>query len=422
MRRALAGLALAVACGASRPKGHSLFSSEALAPPDAPCLAWCHDAVPETSWAERCSRPEGHCRGCSECATGPADKQTDRPRRTEKRAAKRARRKAAEAETVAAKRARRKAKHGLRVIVMFTDREMPCGQAAREQLQAYAERANATLRVTTKRHDAVFSKLPGGKLGPGETNSRFAKLWLAGEALREGASHVALFDDTVLVNGRTVDLFALAEAAGQKHIVGQLEDRYLSQSLCDEYEVERCNTSTPMVNSGLVVFSQQHLPLFDDPLMGSEFRHREKVATSQLRQTAQPWEPGGKECFEIGGANFCDQALLNALLQRHATPVLDLNRNSPGCSHSSSADFGEGKALDVSQRDTLLGRSTCRVAVGSVLRRLYNKKENMHTQEGNLDLKKAARGLCFAHVTRGAGETRDKLLCDLGEMLRCEAA
>jgi hypothetical protein len=273
------------------------------------------------------------------------------------------------------------------------------------------------LSVTTKRHDAVFSKLPGGKLGPGETNSRFAKLWLAGEALREGASHVALFDDTVLVNGRTVDLFALAEAAGQKHIVGQLEDRYLSQSLCDEYEVERCNTSAPMVNSGLVVFSQQHLPLFDDPLMGSEFRHREKVATSQLRQTARPWEPGGKECFEIGGANFCDQALLNALLQRHATPVLDLNRNSPGCSH-----FGEGKALDVLQRDTLLGRSTCRVVVGSVLRRLYTKEENMYTQEGNLDLKHAARGLCFAHVTRGAAETRDKLLCDLGEMLRCEAA
>jgi hypothetical protein len=312
MRRALAGLALAVACGASRPEGHSLFSSESLAP-DAPCLPWCHDSVPETSWAERCRRPEGHCRGCSECATGPAGKQADGQTRKEKRVAKRARRKAAEAEAVAAakaaKRALREAKHGPRVIVMFTDREMPCGLAAREQLQAYAKRLNATLRVTTKRHDAVFSKLPGGKLGPGETNARFAKLWLAGEALREGASHVALFDDTVLLNGRTVDLFALAEAAGQKHVVGQLEDRHLSQSLCDAYKVERCNTSTPMVNSGLVVFSQQHLPLFDDPLMGSDFRHREKVATARLSQAAQPWEPGDKECFEIGGAHFCDQAL-----------------------------------------------------------------------------------------------------------------
>ena len=375
MRRALPCLALAVACGASRPKGgHSagvlVPNANAHSSIQGPCLAWCHDNSTklQTSWPERCSRPDGHCRGCSECATPPAKERT------------------------------RKVKHGPRVIVMFTDREMPCFQAAREQLQAYAERTNATLRITTKRHDDAFSGLPGGKLGGGPENARFAKLWLAGHALREGASYVAVFDDTVLVNERALDLFALAEAAGGEHIVGQLEDRYLTESACNAYAVDNCNTSTRMINSGLVVFSQRHLALFDDPLM------KEHMFQLRQRPTTQLWEPGDKPCVD----GFCDQALLNAQLQRHATPVLDLNRNNPNCSH---AYEGEGK-LDVSQHDTLLARATCRVAVGSVLRRL-NYEKVMRT---------AARGLCFAHVTKGAANRRDDMLCDLSEMLRCEAA
>ena len=37
------------------------------------CLKWCHDSSrwdTNSSWTERCKRPDGHCRGCEECAQG----------------------------------------------------------------------------------------------------------------------------------------------------------------------------------------------------------------------------------------------------------------------------------------------------------------------------------------------------------------
>ena len=37
------------------------------------CLKWCHDSSrwdANSSWTERCNRPDGHCRGCEECAQG----------------------------------------------------------------------------------------------------------------------------------------------------------------------------------------------------------------------------------------------------------------------------------------------------------------------------------------------------------------
>ena len=44
--------------------------SQQLHGPEDPCFSWCHDPAAWTSnssWQERCRRPEGHCRGCREC-------------------------------------------------------------------------------------------------------------------------------------------------------------------------------------------------------------------------------------------------------------------------------------------------------------------------------------------------------------------
>ena len=288
-----------------------------------------------------------------------------------------------------------------RVIVMYTDRELPCGQQNREQLRAYAERTNATLRVATSRNDSAFAALPNGTLPDDGVSARFGKLWLAGQALREGATQVAVFDDTVLVNEHTLDLFALAEAAGEERVVGSLEDTHLDQDACDAYGIASCNTDARMVNSGLVVFSQRHRVLFDDPGLSGV------LAQQQLWQRPeQLWVPAGLSCH--GG--FCDQALLNAQLQKHAVPVFDLNRNNSDCGHVFGGPW-RWRALRDEQQKVFLERTTCRVTFGSTLRRLLFDRV----------LETAAQGLCLAHVTRGADEQRDELLCGLPKMMGCAA-
>ena len=107
---------------------------------------------------------------------------------------------------------------------------------------------------------------------------------------------------------------------------------------------------------------------------------------------------------------FCDQALLNAQLQKHAVPVFDLNRNNTDCGYKFTGPWRWRVQRD-KQQEIFMERSTCRVTFGSTLRRLFVD----HV------LEKAAQGLCMAHVTRGADEDRDELLCSLPKMMRCEA-
>jgi len=288
-----------------------------------------------------------------------------------------------------------------RVIVMYTDRELPCGQSNRELLRAYAERTNAVLRVATSRNDSAFAALPNGTLPDDGVGARFGKLWLAGQALREGAARVAVFDDTVLVNEHTLDVFALAEAAGEGSVVGSLEDSHLDQDACDAYGVASCDTDARMVNSGLVVFSQRHRVIFDDTGLSGV------LTQQQLRQRPeQLWAPAGLSCH--GG--LCDQALLNAQLQKHAVPVFDLNRNNTDCGYKFGGPW-RWRAWRDKQQKIFMERSTCRVTFGSTLRRFLVD----HV------LEEAAQGLCLAHVTRGADEDRDELLCGLPKMMRCEA-
>ena len=119
--------------------------------------------------------------------------------------------------------------------------------------------------------------------------------------------------------------------------------------------------------------------------------------------SALAWNPEGLTCHE-----FCDQALLNARLQKHAVPTLDFNRGRAAC-----ASMNEGsEALLQKHGPTLLGGTAgCRVLPGSTLKKIDDQAK----------LEAALRGLCIAHVTRGALDKRAALLCAVGERMQCEA-
>ena len=83
----------------------------------------------------------------------------------------------------------------------------------------------------------------------------------------------------------------------------------------------------------------------DDPilLVKRAWSRQADALRNAALDTKQCWRKGwplpscydadnhGVIAFSDGG--FCDQALLNAQLQKHAVPVFDLNRNNSDCGH-----------------------------------------------------------------------------------------
>ena len=205
-------------------------------------------------------------------------------------------------------------------------------------------------------------------------NIRFAKYAIMQYFIKK-YDHVALFDDTIVFSeniDRVIDIFEKPEKA-----VGATLDqlsidvkRKLDRvSVCRHYGLknpEKCKDKN-VVNSGLLVFSRKyHKKLFNVP--------------------SNKW----KKLF-----HFNDQYLFNSQLWKYDIPVHDYNRGKNICIKNTWT------------REQL--KEHCFLLYGSQLRIFMNMDRNAPV----------ISSACIAHVTKGAGNKRDALWCQIEHIMKC---
>jgi len=279
-----------------------------------------------------------------------------------------------------------------RAIVVFSNRELPCSNRCWEQLRDYADRVNATLHHVRDLHGPEFQHVGRQCMNKLESDEvvRFAKYAMMPFFLQQYAE-VALFDDSIIVSKFAPDIFSLG--VGKQAVKGTYDASPILQEHCDTYGVPRdkCALERRLVNSGLLVFSQEHhLQLFNEP--------------------CERWNRSG---------GFYDQSLFNAMFMKHRTPIFDLNGEGgaaePHLCSSRSPVSDTAKDFSTSMcpafREWVGKTSSCFLLFGMQMAILSKSKR----------LTTAAESSCFAHVTRGAFEERDHLLCNISSLLLCKS-